>query len=162
MLEDFILGLVAGEERFNNPFQVSDNIRREMIRQAEVSGSRALDWRLSSFNEIGGPNTLRRVWASLKGNGRVVGKKRQAEENEMEDDINLNPGAAKKHKKSSNVSSTCDRLGSILLSSSEDIGCSLDASTGEVFERFSDACSQRFTEYSEEPKHLLPTPERRD
>ena len=53
---------------------------REMNRQAEETGRRALDWRLSSFDTVGGYNTLRRVFAKLKGDGRFSDWKRSAED----------------------------------------------------------------------------------
>ena len=84
--EDVILGMITGEDEFNNPFQVTDNIREGMIRQAEQAGRRALDWELSSFDRVGGENTLRRVWAALKGNMRVRGKKREPEEDSSDSD----------------------------------------------------------------------------
>ena len=33
---DVIMGLITKDEEFNNPFQVVENIKREMVRQAEV------------------------------------------------------------------------------------------------------------------------------
>ena len=105
------MGLVTNEEEFNNPFQVADSIRNEMIRQAEETGRRALDWDLASFDKVGGENTLRRVWASLKGASRVRGRKREAEESDTESD-NSN--------KKLNISSACERIGSILLYTEQD------------------------------------------
>ena len=40
---DVIMGLITQDEEFNNPFQVVENIKREMVRQAEVSGGKAMD-----------------------------------------------------------------------------------------------------------------------
>ena len=45
-VEDVILGLVTPDEIFNNPFQVAENIRRELVRQAEETGRRVLEWNL--------------------------------------------------------------------------------------------------------------------
>jgi len=50
----------------------------ECIRQAEETGRRTFEWRLSSFDTVGGYNTLRKVRAKLRGVGRVSGKKRSA------------------------------------------------------------------------------------
>ena len=135
-IEDVILGLVSQEREFNNPFQVSEEIRQEMIRQAEVAGGRALEWGLSSFDQIGGPNTLRRVWARLKGDQRVRGRKRSLDIEGNTSDVIA--GSMKKKKKiSSNVSSTCDLLSSIFLSGDELEGSLIasEASTDEVFLR---------------------------
>ena len=33
---DVKMGLITQDEKFNNPFQVVENIKREMVRQAEV------------------------------------------------------------------------------------------------------------------------------
>ena len=84
--EDVILGLITNEEEFNNPFHVADSIRNRMIRQAEESGRRALDRDLASFDKVSGENTLRRVWASLKGDSRVRGRKREPEESTTDND----------------------------------------------------------------------------
>ena len=108
------MGLVTNEEEFNNPFQVADSIRNEMIRQAEETGRRALDWDLASFDKVGGENTLRRVWASLNGDSRVRGRKREAEESDTDSD-----NSNKKLKISLNISSACERIGSILLYTKE-------------------------------------------
>ena len=140
--------MVGRNEEFNNPFQVADSIRLEMIRQAEETGRRALDWRLSSFDEIGGHNTLRRVWAKLKSNGKVGGRKRRGDDQELLD-TDERPSSPKKSKVSSNVSSTCDRIASILLEGSASAS-SLSASSGdEVFLR-QDVTSPR--KYSAKPK----------
>ena len=51
--KDVIMGLITSGERVNHPFQVIENIRREMIRQAEEAGRRVLEWRLGSFDNVG-------------------------------------------------------------------------------------------------------------
>ena len=58
---DVIMGLITQDEELNNPFRVVENIKREMVRQAEVLGGRAMDWSLNSFDQVGGYNTLRSV-----------------------------------------------------------------------------------------------------
>ena len=73
--EEVIMSFLAGSGPFNNPFQVTENIRLEMIRQAKAAGTRAMAWSMNSFDQIGGHNTLRRVWAKLKGDGMVEGRK---------------------------------------------------------------------------------------
>ena len=92
--------------------------------------------------------------------GRVGGKKRNGEDMISEDD----PRSPKKLKKSSNVSSTCERLGSIFLSGDERIS-DLSISYEEVFKREECApesegggclSSSLISEKcSGEPKHIL-------
>ena len=52
-VEEVILGLITPDETYNNPFQVAENIRRELVRQAEESGRRALEWNLNTFDTVG-------------------------------------------------------------------------------------------------------------
>ena len=133
---DVIMGLITQDEEFNNPFQVVENIKREMVRQAEVSGGRAMDWSLNSFDQVGGYNTLRSVWAKLIDDRRVKGKKRAAEDNDSYSNVCEN--SPKKTKVSLNVSSACERLESILLQDGE-AGNSMNVSVGDnVFERVED------------------------
>ena len=89
-----------------------------MIRRSEETGTRALNWSLSSFDKIGGANTLRSVWAKLKSNSRVKGRKRPASSSSNPAD-----GNRKKSRVSLNLSSTCDRLDEINLCTSTSIGC---------------------------------------
>ena len=102
------------DKSYNNPFQLSDEIRKEIIRRSEETGARALNWSLSSFDKIGGANTLRSVWAKLKGKKRVKGCKRAASvsDSDSPDD------ARKKTKISLNLSSTCDKMDKFKLGSS--------------------------------------------
>ena len=72
-----------------------------MIRRSEASGGRALNWSLSSFDRVGGNNTLRSVWAKLKGNGRTKGNKRRIS------DSDENENGDKRLRLSSDMSSTC-------------------------------------------------------
>ena len=114
IMEDFLLGMVPREQGFNNPFQVAEGLRNEMVRQAEQSGRRAIEWNLSSFDRVGGENTLRRVWASLKSQNRISGVKRRAEDN-TDTSSDERASSPKKLRVSLNVSSACERLNSILL-----------------------------------------------
>ena len=90
---------------------MSENIRYEITRRAEESGSRALDWSLSSFDKVGGKNTLRNVWSRLKGDNKVPGRKQVASQSSNSSDH-------KKMKNSINLSSTCIKLEGIVISSS--------------------------------------------
>ena len=99
------MGLITQDEEFNNPFQVVENIKREMVRHAEVSGVRAMDWSLNSFDQVGGYNTLRSVWAKLRDGRRVKRKKRTAEDHDSYSNVSEN--SPKKTKVSLDVSSAC-------------------------------------------------------
>jgi len=57
-IEGAILGLVDPESSYNNPFQLTDEIRREVVRRTASSGERALDRSLNSFDMVEGENTL--------------------------------------------------------------------------------------------------------
>ena len=100
-LDGCIIGLADPERIFHNPFELTDDIRRGMIRRSEASGSRALNWSLSSFDRVGGSNTLRSVWARLKKDRRVKGNKREASDSEESDN------ERKKARASLEISSTC-------------------------------------------------------
>ena len=65
-LEGVLLDL-AGTERIATPFQLADRVKRELVRRAEASGARALEWSLPSFDRVGGSGTLRTMWDRLKG-----------------------------------------------------------------------------------------------
>ena len=70
----------------------------------------------------------------LKSNGRVTGKKRAAKQDSS--DSEGKSSAPKKSKVSSNISSTCKRMGSILLNkSSVDSSLSVNNRSEDVFER---------------------------
>ena len=71
----------------------------------------------NSFDQVGGYNTLRSVWAKLRDGRRVKGKKRSAEDHDSFSNIYEN--SPKKTKVSLNVSSACERLESILLQDGE-------------------------------------------
>ena len=70
-----------------------------MLRQAEESGGRALNWNLTAFDPIGEQNTLRRIWAMKKGD-RIVAKRKM-----LLDDISLevSKSSPKKPKLSLNI-----------------------------------------------------------
>ena len=117
-MEEVILGLTHRTLSFNNPFVLAQHIQQTLIQQAEQAGSRALEWDISQFDKIGGKNTLRTVWASLKEEQRTKGLKRQVDldsstESYYEDD-------RKRVCRSLGLSGTCDRLGEINLDSSSD------------------------------------------
>ena len=113
-LEGALINLVGPcENKLSSPFQLTDRIRRELIRRAEQAGSRALDWSMSSYDKIGGEGTLRSVWIRLKDGCKVGGRKRRANGRQV--------GAGKEGKRIKeclNISSTCSRLMEILLSPS--------------------------------------------
>ena len=99
-----------------------------MIRRSEETGTRALNWSLRSFDKIGRANTLRSVWAKLKSNSRVKGRKRPASSSSNPAD-----GNRKKSRVSLNLSSTCDRLDEINLCTSTSIGCASAMSSPNMF-----------------------------
>ena len=113
-LEGALINLIGPcENKLSSPFQLTDRIRRELIRRAEQAGSRALDWSMSSYDKIGGEGTLRSVWIRLKDGCKVGGRKRRANGRQV--------GAGKEGKRIKeclNISSTCSRLMEILLSPS--------------------------------------------
>ena len=76
--EGEILGLVSDRQIFNNPFDLTDEVRRKMMLRGEQAAARAQEWNLNSFDNVGGINTLRNIWASLKGAHKVRGIKRSA------------------------------------------------------------------------------------
>ena len=120
-IEGAIVGLVDPESSYNNPFQLTDEITREVVRRTASSGERALDWSLNSFDMVGGENTLRSVWAKLKSKHRVKGNKRAAESHDSTSDDDI-----KRCKRSLNISSTCIDLGNInIQTSSSSEGASL-------------------------------------
>ena len=73
---------------------------------------------------------LRRLWARLKIDGNVGGLKRASEAGSSK--LGARPSSPKKSKMSSDVSSTCERIASVLLSR-EGYSSSLSASSDEVF-----------------------------
>ena len=96
---------------FDNPFYLSNHIRETLILQVEESGARTLSWNLSEFDKIGGYNTLRTVWASLKSEERTLGVKRSASvlmANRSGDDKDT--GENMKFCMSLGLSGTCSRL----------------------------------------------------
>ena len=72
-----LLGLIVDqEEKFSSPFEFADNIKRGLIARAEEAGGSALSWDLTQFDKIGGCGTIRSVWAELKPDELISGKKR--------------------------------------------------------------------------------------
>ena len=137
-IEGAILGLVDPESSYNNPFQLTDEIRREVVRRTASSGERALDWSLNSFDMVGGENTLRSVWAKLKSKHRVKGNKRAAENHDSTSDDDI-----KRCKRSLNMSSTCIDLGNINIqtsSSSEGVSLIKCMSLNEDIEVLRESC----------------------
>ena len=112
LMEQVIINLTDRSSMFSNPFQLTEHIRETLIRQAEQSGARAISWSLSDFDKIGGKNTLRTVWSSLKSERRVRGVKRNAESSAEETE-------KKKLCVSLDVSGTCNILSRIVLRSSD-------------------------------------------
>ena len=77
-IEDFLIGLTDNEKLYQNPFQLTDDVMREVSRRTEEAGSRAMNWSLRSFDRLGGKDTLISVWARMKSKNRVRGSKRSA------------------------------------------------------------------------------------
>ena len=75
-VEEVIIDLVDQEKVYQNPFQLTEDIRRELASRVDNAAERALNWSLSSYDEVGGRNTLRSVWSKLKSSHRVRGSKR--------------------------------------------------------------------------------------
>ena len=109
-MTSFILSLVGDlGGKLSNPFQLSDNIKKELILMAERTGARALAWDLSLFNKVGGNGTLTSVWNRLKSSNLVGGTKRPlSSESEGEEEH-------KKLRISLNLSGTCDLINNIEL-----------------------------------------------
>ena len=76
--EDVIFDLIGEDTKFNNPFSLTCTVRDRMVEEAERTVARAMNWVLESYDKVGGKNTLRGIWAVLKGSKRVVGVKRGA------------------------------------------------------------------------------------
>ena len=94
---------------------MSDAVRDELIRRANETGKRAIEWDLSTFDKVGGSGTIRSVWNTLKSKGKVDGKKRSAPGS---DSILSDEGDNNKKKVSLNISETCDMISEILLEGS--------------------------------------------
>ena len=126
-------GLLVGlkgdnSEKYSNPFQLSDKVKRELILRAEIAGGRALSWDFSHFDKIGGKGTLQAVWKRLKSESLIRGEKRSLSTDSDEE------GEAKKAKISLNNSGTCELINNIELDYAENE--SLAASVqDENFER---------------------------
>ena len=112
-LEDFIIGLADKDKSYQNPFQLTDDVKNEIMRQTEATGSRAMNWSMGSFDRMGGKNTLRSVWARLKSDNRVRGSKRTASSS-----CSSSPVGFKRLKRSLGISSTRDEFDKINLDES--------------------------------------------
>ena len=116
----FLIGLINDpSEKFANPFQMSESVRRELVARAEESGARALSWNQSDFDKVGGKGMIRRVWNSLKSDGQVCGTKRSISVDSDEGDEH------KKFKLSLNLSGTCDLIDNIELMGGGDVSLSV-------------------------------------
>ena len=62
-LKDFLIGLADKDKSYQNPFQLNDDVMREVSRRTEEAGSRVMNWSLRSFERLGGKDTLISVWA---------------------------------------------------------------------------------------------------
>ena len=110
-LESAIIDLIGPlKEKISTPFQLTDKIKRELIRRAEQTGGRALDWSMNTFNKVGGKGTLRSIWNRLKSCHLVSGRKRRCGSQGLN-------GREKKRKECLNVSATCTRIIELLLDS---------------------------------------------
>ena len=69
------MSLTDRSRKFSNPFDLSQHIQQVLRDQAEQAGSRAVTWTLRDFDKVGGPETLRTIWADLKAEERVVGSR---------------------------------------------------------------------------------------
>ena len=76
-LEGALISILGtGKGILSTPFQLIEKIRRELVRRAEVTGNRAMEWNMTSFDNVGGKGTLRSVWNRLNSSGMVKGRKR--------------------------------------------------------------------------------------
>ena len=87
-LDGCIFGLADPDKYFQNPFQLTDDIRSELFKRTEGNGAKALEWSLGSFYRVGGNNTLRSIWAKLKAKKRVRDSKRSASDSYGSEDSN--------------------------------------------------------------------------
>ena len=76
-----------------------------------------MDWSLNSFDQVGGYNTLRSVWAKLRDGRSVKGKNRAAEDHDSHSNVCEN--SPKKTKVCINLNTACERLETILLQDGE-------------------------------------------
>ena len=51
-LEDVLIGLTDEVKQFSNQLQLSESVRLNLIRQAEMTGHRGLEWTLQSFDKV--------------------------------------------------------------------------------------------------------------
>ena len=114
------MGLTERDKSFSNPFALSDHVQQVLRDQAEQAGSRAIDWNMSLFDWVGGPNTLRTVWASLKSEDRTVGVKRDAETSDETDSDSDSTSSTKRARRSLGISSTCDKLEAVGIASNSE------------------------------------------
>ena len=115
VLEQVILGLTDRDEIFHNPFQLASHVAKTLMNQIEQASNRAISWNLSSFDRVGGKNTLRVIWEQLRLERRVVGKKRKATDGGSS--TGYNDDGRKKLCEDIDASGTCERLYNILLKS---------------------------------------------
>ena len=92
VFEDVIFGLIGNNTKFRNPFSLTELVRKRMIEEAELTGTRAIRWALSSYDKVGGENTLRGIWAALKDLDRVSGVKRDISTETGNDTTNKTKG----------------------------------------------------------------------
>ena len=107
-----LLGLMGETgEKISNPFDLAENVRRELVARAERAGTRALSWDFSHFDKVGGKGTVMSMWRRLKSDERVGGKKRS-----MSSVSDEEATERKKLKLSLNISDTCNKIQEIELS----------------------------------------------
>ena len=117
-----ILSLTDRRMKFSTPFELSEHIENMLKAQASQAGARALSWRLSDFDRVGGKNTLRMIWSSLKSELRVEGRKRKILEDDEDPNTELGCcGSSKRMCMSLDLSGTCSKM--------EGLGLGLDTSS---------------------------------
>ena len=102
---------------FSTPFQIDDEVRRQVIARTESAGERALGW---GVEDIGGPNTLKSLWLRLKHDEKLRGVKRKV--SSVDDVDSIFASTPKRCRQSLNLSDTCDMLSDIFLEASDDDG----------------------------------------
>ena len=55
--ESIVLGLVSDKETFSNPFELTNEVKRQMMLSGEQAAASAREWNLNRFDHVGGRNT---------------------------------------------------------------------------------------------------------
>ena len=76
-VEKEIINMLDQEKVYSTPYQIDEEIVRQVVRRTESASERSLRW---GANELGGLGTLKKIWLSMKNSERLRGVKREADE----------------------------------------------------------------------------------